>query len=44
MARNILLIQDDPSDAKVVREALINSSDELFQVSGQGSNPTEWVG
>ena len=35
MARNILLIQDDPSDAKVVREALINSSDELFQV--------EWV-
>ena len=32
MARSILLIQDDPSDAKVVREALINSSDELFQV------------
>ena len=31
MARNILLIQDDPSDAKVVREALINSRGEFFK-------------
>jgi diguanylate cyclase (GGDEF)-like protein/PAS domain S-box-containing protein len=35
MPQKILLIQDDPSDAKVVQEALINSTDELFQV--------EWV-
>jgi diguanylate cyclase (GGDEF)-like protein/PAS domain S-box-containing protein len=32
MAQNILLIQDDPSDANVVREALINSSDGPFKV------------
>jgi DNA-binding NarL/FixJ family response regulator len=35
MAQNILLIQDDPSDAGAVREALIRSSDGPFQV--------EWV-
>ena len=35
MTRNILLVQHDPSDAKAVREALINSSDGQFQV--------EWV-
>ena len=35
MSQNILLIQDDPSGAKAVREALINSSDGSFQV--------EWV-
>ena len=35
MTQNILLIQDDPSDANAVREALINSSDGSFQV--------EWV-
>ena len=35
MAQNILLIQDDPSDAKAVREALTNSSDGPFKV--------EWV-
>ena len=35
LSQNILLIQDDPSDAKAVREALINSSDGPFQV--------EWV-
>jgi diguanylate cyclase (GGDEF)-like protein/PAS domain S-box-containing protein len=35
MSQNVLLIQDDPSDAKAVREALINSSDGSFQV--------EWV-
>ena len=32
MAQNILLIQDDPSDANAVREALINSSDGPFKV------------
>ena len=32
MAQNILLIQDDPSDANAVREALINSSDGPFEV------------
>ena len=32
MAQNILLIQDDPSDANAVREALINSSDGPFTV------------
>ena len=35
MTQYILLIQDDPSDANAVREALINSSDGSFQV--------EWV-
>ena len=35
MAQNILLIQDDPSDAEAVREALTNSSDGPFKV--------EWV-
>lgn len=35
MSQRILLIQDDPSDATAVREALINSSDGSFQV--------EWV-
>jgi diguanylate cyclase (GGDEF)-like protein/PAS domain S-box-containing protein len=35
MAQNILLIQDDPADARAVREALINSSDGPFKV--------EWV-
>jgi hypothetical protein len=35
MPPNILLIQDDPLDAKAVRDALINSSDGSFQV--------EWV-
>jgi diguanylate cyclase (GGDEF)-like protein/PAS domain S-box-containing protein len=35
MTRNILLVQHDPSDAKAVREALINSSDGQFRV--------EWV-
>jgi len=35
MTRNILLVQHDPSDAKAVREALINSNDGQFQV--------EWV-
>jgi diguanylate cyclase (GGDEF)-like protein/PAS domain S-box-containing protein len=35
MSRHILLIQDDPSDAKVVREALMNSDDRSFKV--------EWV-
>jgi diguanylate cyclase (GGDEF)-like protein/PAS domain S-box-containing protein len=35
MPSNILLIQDDPLDAKAVRDALINSSDGSFQV--------EWV-
>lgn len=34
-SQNILLIQDDPADAKAVREALINASDASFQV--------EWV-
>ena len=32
MVQNILLIQDDPSDANAVREALINSSDGPFKV------------
>ena len=32
MAQNILLIEDDASDADVVREALINSSDGPFKV------------
>jgi diguanylate cyclase (GGDEF)-like protein/PAS domain S-box-containing protein len=32
MTRNILLVQHDPSDAKAVREALINSNDGQFQV------------
>ena len=32
MTRNILLVQHDPSDAKAVREALINSSDGQFRV------------
>jgi len=32
MAQNILLIEDDASDAGVVREALINSSDGPFKV------------
>ena len=36
MSQNILLIEDDPSDARTVREALINSSD--------GSLRVEWVG
>jgi len=35
MPSNILLIQDDPLDAKAVRDALINSSDGCFRV--------EWV-
>ena len=35
MPQHILLIQDDPSDAKAVREALISSDDGAFQV--------EWV-
>ena len=35
MSQSILLIQDDPSDAKVVREALINSTDGPFEL--------EWV-
>jgi diguanylate cyclase (GGDEF)-like protein/PAS domain S-box-containing protein len=35
MAQNILLIQDDPSDAATVRSALLNSSDGTFEV--------EWV-
>jgi two-component system, cell cycle response regulator len=35
MPPNILLIQDDPLDAKAVRDALTNSSDGSFQV--------EWV-
>jgi diguanylate cyclase (GGDEF)-like protein/PAS domain S-box-containing protein len=35
MARNILLIQEDPADAAVVREALVDSGGESFQV--------EWV-
>jgi len=35
MSQNILLIQDDPADARSVREALINSGDGSFQV--------EWV-
>jgi diguanylate cyclase (GGDEF)-like protein/PAS domain S-box-containing protein len=35
MPQNILLIQEDPSDAKAVREALIHSSDGSFRV--------EWV-
>jgi DNA-binding response OmpR family regulator len=35
MAQNILLIQDDPEDAKAVREALVNSGEGTFQV--------EWV-
>ena len=35
MSQHILLIQDDPADAKAVREALIDSSDASFQV--------EWV-
>src|ERR1700692_1020045 len=32
MSKTILLIQDDPSDAEVVRDSLINSSDGSFQV------------
>src|SRR6185295_18241676 len=32
MSQNILLIQDDPSDANALREALINSSDGPFKV------------
>ena len=32
MAQNILLIEDDPSDANVVRDALMNSSDGPFEV------------
>src|ERR1700682_5276344 len=32
MTRNILLVQHDPSDAKAVREALINSNDGQYQV------------
>jgi len=35
MTRNILLVQHDPSDAKAIREALINSNDGQFQL--------EWV-
>ncbi len=35
MPRNILLIEDEPSNAKAVQEALINSTDEPFEV--------EWV-
>ena len=35
MPQNVLLIQEDPSDAKAVREALIHSTDGSFQV--------EWV-
>ena len=35
MSQNILLIQDDPADARSVREALINSDDGSFRV--------EWV-
>jgi diguanylate cyclase (GGDEF)-like protein/PAS domain S-box-containing protein len=35
MSQNILLIEDDPADAKSVREALISSGDGSFQV--------EWV-
>src|SRR4030088_1554496 len=35
MTQYVLLIQDDPSDANAVRQALINSSDGSFQV--------EWV-
>ena len=35
MPQNILLIQENPSDAQAVREALVHSSDESFQV--------EWV-
>ncbi len=35
MSRNILLIQNDPAEAKAVQEALIHSSDGPFQV--------EWV-
>jgi len=35
MSQQILLIQDNPSDAKSVRDALANSGDEAFQV--------EWV-
>src|ERR1700680_433393 len=35
MSQYILLIEDDPSDAKRVREALVNSSNGAFQV--------EWV-
>jgi diguanylate cyclase (GGDEF)-like protein/PAS domain S-box-containing protein len=35
MPQNILLIQDDPTDAATVREALVSSSDGPFQV--------EWV-
>ena len=35
MSQNILLIQDDPADARAVREALTNSGDGSFQV--------EWV-
>src|SRR6185295_3625916 len=35
MAQNILLIQEEPTDATAVREALVHSSDGPFQV--------EWV-
>jgi diguanylate cyclase (GGDEF)-like protein/PAS domain S-box-containing protein len=35
MSHHILLIQDDPSDAKVVREALINADERSFKV--------EWI-
>jgi hypothetical protein len=35
MPRNVLLIPDDPANAKSVQEALTNSSDESFQL--------EWV-
>jgi diguanylate cyclase (GGDEF)-like protein/PAS domain S-box-containing protein len=35
MPRNILLIQDDPADAQVIRDALARSNDGLFEV--------EWV-
>jgi hypothetical protein len=35
MAHNLLLIQDDPADAKSVQEALTDSSDETFRL--------EWV-
>src|SRR6187401_3212709 len=35
MSHKILLIQDDPSDATTIREALLNSTDGSFQV--------EWV-
>ena len=40
--QNILLIQDDPSDATAIREALLNSSDGPFKSNGLDDAPRVW--